>query len=356
MKFTNIKGLLTLCFLLMFINIITAQEKTYFKFWYGRTSDACVDHKGPKKKFAIVSPVYEESFDYAPPESHVRKFQNKYWPEVLKYADTSGRSKYYKDINIGCTSYQKFDINRSKEQIIIDRKNIIEALRNSGYEVIVIDDDSESTFKPITTETYFTNLKIDDDLYIDGTVVIKSKFVFFGYPHIVAEYQNLKITGIRYKGDAFSLNSNKANKFISLPYQPKSKPHIDADFWVWTPKILNPKPLRKEHYKIFNYPIKRLVSITDNFDNDEVDAYFKGFQHQQKSDSYFWEKSILQHPKQDVMGELFPIKITKLNGAFVLDIKNKLEKYYHDKNYDFWGNKKNKNESKKEKKDDFWNN
>ncbi|WP_421807124.1 hypothetical protein [Flagellimonas sp.] len=348
MKFTNIIGLLILCFSL-FVSTHSFGQK--FGIAVVATNGAMNNKIKPNKRIAYVSPVYFGSETEL--NDKIESFINKYLPLVYsKYAnqknDWARESTSHSFVN-------RFD----NKQRAKDRRNqIISDRKADGYEVIIINDDSESTAKPIRTETYFTNLKIDDDLYIDGTVVVKSKFVFFGYPHIVAEYQNLKITGIRYKGDAFSLNSNKANKFISLPYQPNSNPHIDADFWVWTPKIINPKPTRKEHYKIFNYPIKRLVSITDNFDNDEVDAYFNGFKHQEKSDSFFWEKSLLQNPKQSPMAtyDLAPIKITSLKGAFVLNIKNKLDKYYHDKNYDFWGDKKKKSNTKKDKKDDFWNN
>lgn len=345
MKQRNINGLFTLCLFLFVCNYNYGQ---IFSFTWIETN-AYYKHS-PRQFITYISPIYYGSEIEI--NNKVKDFESKYYPIVSKYANQSN----YKltEYTIG-TFQNKFD---TKQKAIERQNELISDRKAEGYDVIIINDDKETSSNAITTETYFTNLEIDEDLYIDGSVVVKSKFVFFGYPHIVAEYQNLKISGIRYKGDAFSLNSNKANKFISLPYKPNNNPHIDADFWVWTPKIINGKPTRKEHFKIFNYPVKRLVTITDNFDNDEVDDFFKGFKHQDKSDSFFWEKSLLQNPKQSSMAtyDLAPIKITDIKGAFVHDLKNKLDEYYHDKNYDFWGNKKKESKGKKDKKDDFWNN
>lgn len=359
------------CILHLFIAFLFSLNSGFaqsFEFWYGYTASYHSSGKNskayPPKKYVIyISPIFEGTQEEVRQKAY--DYRNKYWPIVKKYGNTDPNYYNILDKTTGHSTERIYSIPNLEKDLLKKRRleinekrnRIIKRYEDDGYEVIVLDEDSASS-KLTTTKTYFSNLKLDDDLYIDGHVTIKSKFVFFGYPYIVAEYQNLTITSIRYKSASYS-NATIDKELFSLPYTPKDKPLIDAEFWVWTPKIMNAKPTRKEYYEIFSFPVKRLAAITDNFDNKEVDNYFKTFKHNEKSDSYFWQSSLLQNPKQSSMGSysLAPISITKITGTLAQDLKTKLKKYNYDSKYDFWGDEKSKpKKEKKSKKDDFWNN
>ncbi|GAB1308526.1 hypothetical protein KH5_12090 [Urechidicola sp. KH5] len=247
----------------------------------------------------------------------------------------------------------------SLQEILKSREEDISFFKKKGYEVIVLDEEIESDkieSKVTTTKVFFSSLKISEKTFVDGFVTVKSKFVFFGYPYIVAKFEQFTVTRINHEGASYSQNSNVASKFLPLPYTPKSKPFIDADFWVWTPKIINANSTRKDEYQIFNFPVNKLGSVSDNYENDVIDTYFKNFSHPEKKDAFFWQGSLFQNPNQSTMGTytLSPINITGISETLATDIKLKLDQYYKDKNYDYWGNKKTKTQKTEEKKDDFW--
>lgn len=316
-------------------------------------------YKGKKKlnynHIMYISPVYtrdRSGADQDQPEE--KKFHNKYSKDIEAFINKQSQQYPYK---LSYTHFGSGQCYNSKNDAVKSRKNLISRKKEESYE-IVYSNNGENSSKPIKEKTYFTDLKIDENFYVTGYVTIKSKFEFFGYPYIVSEYENLTITNIRYNSQRYDDSDVMGvNKVDFLPYKPKNKPTVDADFWIWTPKILNPNYARKQDYKVFNYPLKRIARISDNFENKEVDTYFKIFNHEQKSDSYFWSNSLLKNPKVSPMNTYTraPIEIKNISGTLSQELKKVIKKYNYSKNYDFWGNKKKKT-NKKKKKDDFWEN
>lgn len=289
----------------------------------------------PKKYVVYLSAIYRKG-NKAEIRKELDKFRKKYYQDLIKYTSKSpnhlGQYEQIEVHNIGDLS-PILEFNRAKKE----RQRIRLEYKNKGYEIIELNQEKSNSSKVSNTKVFFTDVKIDDYLYVDGHVIVKSKFEFFGYPYIVSEYQNLIITNIKIKDKmGFSQERFDAkndvlglNRVDFLPYKPSNKPLIDANFWVWTPKVLNPNSYRKEHYKIFNYPVKGIATITDNFGNKQVDSYFKIFNHNQKSDDYFWTNSILKNPKRSAMNTytLSVIEIKNIYGSLSHDLKTELQKF-----------------------------
>ena len=216
-------------------------------------------------------------------------------------------------------------------------------------------EESNHTSSIKTNKLFFQNLMVGD-MRVDGFVTVKNKFAFMNGPRIVSSYEDLTITKVDYGGELYSQSLNKAKKYLPLPYVSQVKPHLSVDYYIWTPKIVNAKPLRKEEHVIFTFPIERLVTVSDHYQNTDANRYFKNFKHESKPDSFFWINSNLKHPKRDDFGTRSIGKVTKISETLMQELKAKLEKYEYEKNRDFWGNKKKNKESKKKKNDDFWNN
>lgn len=337
-------------FLLALLPTIQAQDdqKIYYAFSYCKTH---VSWRGarPSNYVIILSPVFrgtkaeirERSYEFIDQnESVIAQYDNKL-NSCDHISDLDGKSHYFENL----------------EDAINYQDEVVEYWNNK-YSVSykVIKKQSLVGSKYITKKVFFSNLQIED-MYLDGEVTVKAKFVFMGYPYIVSEYDNLTISKISYKGEVYTSTTNINDRNLPIPYRVKAKPMIDADYYIWTPKVKNPKTLSKEDYKIFTYPIKRLVVISDHFDNQEADAYFKGFSHPSEKDSYFWQNSMLQHPRSDVGRELSPIKINSISTTLKSEIANKIEEYEYHKNRDFWGTKKetDSEERSKSEEDDFWN-
>jgi len=364
------KKVLLLIILLTYNSVFSQSNEKCYTFSFLRTDIFIYGsfYKGKKKlnynHIMYISPVYTRDRNHVgsiwdQPEE--KKFRNKYSKDIETFISKQSQQKPYK---LSYTDWGSGQCYLSKDDAVRDRKKLISRKKEEDYEIVYTNNDENSS-KPIKEKTYFTDLKIDENFYVTGYVTIKSKFVFFGYPYIVSEYQDLIVTNILIRDKrGFSVERFDAkndvlgvNKVDFLPYKPRNKPLIDANFWIWTPNILNPNSERKEHYKVFNYPVNRIATITDNFGNKEVDAYFKAFNHSKKNDDYFWSKSLLKNPKVSPMNTYTraPIEIKNISGTLSQELKTVIKKYNYSKNYDFWGNRK-KETNKKKKKDDFWKN
>lgn len=282
----------------------------------------------PKKYVVYLSPIYRKG-NKTEIRKELDKFRKKYYKDLINYTSISpnhlGHYEQIKVYNIGDFS-SILEFNRAKKE----RQRIVLEYKNKGYKIIELNQEKSNSSKVSNTKVFFTDLKIDENLYVSGYVVIKSKFVFFGYPHIVSEYQDLTVTNIRLNSERFDDSDVfGVNKVNFLPYKPPNKPLIDASLWVWTPRIINPNPQRQEDYRIFNYRLKRVATFTDNFPNKIVDSYFKQFNHNQKSDDYFWTNSILKNPKRSPMNTytLSAIEIKNIYGSLSHDLKTEIQKF-----------------------------
>ncbi|MCZ4318991.1 hypothetical protein O4H26_08320 [Aequorivita viscosa] len=329
---------------------ITAQVYGYYvaytqghHYWQSDAREGKPPNLLPKKYIAYLSPIFET----ATKEEGRKKtdeFMHKFNEKIKAYCviDRWGNEHY--------NSFYALSENRNEIE-----KRIEEHMSYLNGKNYTIEKEKSSVASDVFKEyASFQNLDIDG-MKISGHLTLKGMFVFMGYPYIVAEYEDLTITSITYKNETYSQGFNAAKKYLSLPYKTKEKPLIDVVCSVWTPKIKNPKHLKKEHYKIFEYPINKLASITDHYDNNEADSYFKSFNAEEERDSYYWTRSLFKHPKQDVLRELTAIEVISISLTTKQELEKKLKTYLYEKDRDFWGNKKeNTKEKTSEKSDDFW--
>ena len=354
------KKILLFIFLLAYNSIFCQSNETCYTYSGVRTRPNNHNYN-IYKHIAYISPIYSGKCGGRELTEITSQFRKIHFKLVHKFISEQPKVTSY---SLYATNGDVEFSSTSKYATEFQRNHTIAKYKDLGYKVILVDDKTNTSSEITKTKTFFQNVKIDDQLYVDGYVIVKSKFEFFGYPYIVSEYQNLIITNVKIKDKmGFSQERFDAkndvlglNRVDFLPYKPSNKPLIDANFWVWTPKVLNPNSYRKEHYKIFNYPVKGIATITDNFGNKEVDSYFKNYNHKQKSDDYFWTNSILKNPKRSPMTyTLSAIEINKISKTLAKELKDLIKKYKYNKEYDFWGNKK-KQTNKKKKNDDFWKN
>ena len=222
------------------------------------------------------------------------------------------------------------------------REDKIAFLKNRlGYRVVLDVKASESfrlkvfpfaTLPKSGVQTHTHAFQIEQDgLEMRGTVDFNAQMLFFGYPYLKASYTALTIEAISYADDDggletyFDEDSNKrTEEFITFPYVVSSGGyHLEADFDVRLPSAFDrgDVTLMDLSRNIFMFEVKDLTPVADTYADEEVDAYFREYQHEQLHDSQIWEAARLDDHNID------PVRLRGISPSIVREIRQRIDEY-----------------------------
>lgn len=144
-------------------------------------------------------------------------------------------------------------------------------------------------------------------LVITGRITCRAQFSFFSYPYLKAEYGPLVIEEVYWEQPTREqLSRNDMRRFMKFPITiVKGGQHMDVIFNVYTPapskldellddmKVATTPVDRWEGKMFFPFRTQKLTTLTDTFENAEVDQFFKDLNIPNIHDSTIWEASWL---------------------------------------------------------------
>lgn len=170
-----------------------------------------------------------------------------------------------------------------------------------------------------------------DGLELRGTVIFNAQFHFFGYPYLKASYANLSIDAVSYRDGGGSLetyfdeDSNaRTRRFIVFPYVVSSGGHhLEADFDVRLPSAFDNGDVSLEDLSrnTFMFEVKDLTPVADTYADEEVDAYFRDYQHERLHDSQIWEAARLDDHIVD------PVRLRRVSPSIIREIRQRIDEY-----------------------------
>ncbi len=172
-----------------------------------------------------------------------------------------------------------------------------------------------------------------DGLHISGQLTCRAQFVFFGYPYLKAEYGPVVIEDVYWQDFSRDrLSRDEIREAIPLPVVIESGgQHLEVTFNVVTPapSILNDveremglvtDPVAQwTDRRAFTFPVERLTPVTDSYDNEAVDAFFRELELANVHDSAVWEASWLN--------KIVPFELEHISENIVRDLVARMDAY-----------------------------